>query len=861
MQCKDWNDYKTTNALNLQALKEVVKTGYAIAFIGAGCSIPLGYPSWAGLIRKMLDEIVTTRPSAKSLVEMLMDEKDLLYAAGECKGLMGPEYYPFMGREFAPKTPKTHTEEHKIVIELPFNNYITSNYDPCLDNAYCAIEGKPPLCLTHKNTQMLAEFYALTDKPQKKVFHIHGRHNAPQDIVLTEENYRDNYNEDFISLLRSIIMTRPVVFIGSGVNDMDFLATMRFIANLFKGFQKKHYAIIPCLENVYAEYEAERLAETYNIVPVFYENPDDKHTEREVILRDILSYCNDTTGKKLPDVKISVTSKDKALEQYKLKLNVELANLRILNMNRPLNLSDVYIKISLLENKITYVKDSDAKYGKMHGNSAAPEDMDISWLKTEQPAKSMSIEDALGDDKYKRRIVILGDPGAGKTTLLKHITLQLADNGVKGIEVIPIFVTLRDYINRFTPDLLEYLDGDLSRRYGFNHAGKYLEEEFERGNVAIFFDGLDEISGKTQEEVGANYKKVVDVIGNIATRFSKCYIAVTCRKAGWKGGIHESFSIFEVLDFTTGDITSFVDKWFRDEPEKARELNSKLGKRTRVKSLAKNPLLLSFVCILYGSLGTLPEKRVTLYEECVKVLLKDWDETRGIERRSIIDQDEKKLLLQYIAYRFFIAGERYFKEDDLISAIRDCLSDLCLKSKDAADILREISANHGLLKEQAKGWYGFIHLTVQEYFAACEMFDRRDYNTAIERSFKPWWEEVVLLLAGIRDSTELIVGLFEKPDDIFDHNLILAGKCFAERPTLRGGGKLRETVLNKLKDVVSKGKYEVNKYEAVDVLAENGNFDFLLYVLRDDKTDNDVRGRIADALGNIGDVSIVAGLM
>ncbi|MES0336227.1 MAG: HEAT repeat domain-containing protein [Candidatus Magnetobacterium sp. LHC-1] len=343
--------------------------------------------------------------------------------------------------------------------------------------------------------------------------------------------------------------------------------------------------------------------------------------------------------------------------------------------------------------------------------------------------------------------------------------------------------------------------------------------------------------------------------------YSDCPIAVTCRKAGWRGLIGGGFSIFEVLDFTPADINSFVDKWFRGEAEKARELNRELGKRTRVKSLAGNPLLLSFVCILYGEFRTFPERRVTLYEWCVKVLLNDWDESRGIERRNIFGQDKKKLLLQDIAYRFFLEGKRYFKKDELIRAIQECLPVLYLKKTDADAILQEISTNHGLLKEQAEGWYGFIHLTVQEYFAACEMYEQRDYAIAVKNSFKPWWEEVILLLAGIGDSTELVRGLFEKKDDIFEHNLMLAGRCLAEKPTLKGDVKLRDVVLDKLKDVVRKYEHRLKQGKAVDVLAENGEFDFLLGLLKNKETDNWVRGSIADALGNIADSRIVADLM
>ena len=38
--------------------------------------------------------------------------------------------------------------------------------------------------------------------------------------------------------------------------------------------------------------------------------------------------------------------------------------------------------------------------------------------------------------------------------------------------------------------------------------------------------------------------------------------------------------------------------------------------------------------------------------------------------------------------------------------------------RDAKAILDEIAAQYGLLKVQAHGWYGFLHLTLQEYFAA-----------------------------------------------------------------------------------------------------------------------------------------------
>ncbi|MGG7382472.1 hypothetical protein ACQ7B2_28235, partial [Escherichia coli] len=58
--------------------------------------------------------------------------------------------------------------------------------------------------------------------------------------------------------------------------------------------------------------------------------------------------------------------------------------------------------------------------------------------------------------------------------------------------------------------------------------------------------------------------------------------------------------------------------------------------------------------------------------------------------------------------------------------------------------------------------YGFLHLTMQEYFAALAANERgiTGLLEVLAHRHDPWWEEVILLLAGrMADATPLLLGI------------------------------------------------------------------------------------------------------
>ncbi len=54
----------------------------------------------------------------------------------------------------------------------------------------------------------------------------------------------------------------------------------------------------------------------------------------------------------------------------------------------------------------------------------------------------------------------------------------------------------------------------------------------------------------------------------------------------------------------------------------------------RVFELARNPLLLTNLCLVHWDRGNLPKSRTRLYEECIEVLLELWHGAIGLKSKT-----------------------------------------------------------------------------------------------------------------------------------------------------------------------------------------------------------------------------------
>ncbi|MEV1246764.1 NACHT domain-containing protein [Nonomuraea sp. NPDC049750] len=512
------------------------------------------------------------------------------------------------------------------------------------------------------------------------------------------------------------------------------------------------------------------------------------------------------------------------------RLADDLRHVSLLNLAKPLDLDKLYVQLRIHNQMpLRYVQHEEIQ--DLRGKDFIDLHLLTRTRQEEKKAEPLTPEEALA--KF-RRIVVLGDPGAGKTTMLRYLALQAARGQLSGKACLPIFVELRRFVRMEVPDLLDYVDRAWADRYGEQDAATLADHVLTTGEGALLLDGLDEVlGGESRDAANQIYQKVLQEIDRLAARYPNARIAVTCRRAGWRGQL-PAFRTLEVLDFDDDQIKEFITHWFESDPSRADGLTRALARSNRIHTLSSNPLLLSLIAIVYESDLELPERRSELYKRTISVLLTEWDAHRDIKRFARFTSDRKRDLLEEIAWHFHRQGLAYFPKDELLLMIAEFLPTIAIDAVEAPHILAEITEQYGLLKEQAHEVYGFLHLTLQEYFAA-EVAARLG-QSAIDvirvARHDPWWEEVILLLAGrLHDATPLLLALLSRTaapssgeplavnDDMFHSDLFLAARCLVGVPRVKAGW-LRRGVIEDVKAVMLRSPNAFVYNRAGELLAE-----------------------------------------
>ena len=459
--------------------------------------------------------------------------------------------------------------------------------------------------------------------------------------------------------------------------------------------------------------------------------------------------------------------------------------MRVLDMERPIELGSIYTEVNVLEKLTANQRCSQQELIEQITGGDSPEEFSFDRFGlTRVRQKRVPGLEAV---ERNRALMVLGKPGAGKTTFLKYLAIACKSSDFLNNQ-IPIFVTLKEFAETDgQPSLLEFIATQWFY-CGVRDADELVGECLKAGQGLVLLDGLDEVRSQ-------DHDRVIREIKELGDRYAASNLIATCRIAA-KEYIFERFVEVEVADFGDKEIREFAVSWFtakKDTP-KIESFIERLNSEKSVKELASSPLLLTLLCLVFGEAGDLPSNRAELYKEGVDLLLRKWDGKRNIQRSPIyknLSNQRKENLLGQLALATFERGEYFFKqgiaEEQILDYIRNlpgAKEDPEALRLDSEQVLKAIESQHGLLVERARGIYSFSHLTFHEYFTAKAIADQQAWDILSVNLTQKRWREVMLLTAGtLREGNLLVQHLKEYIDQMLAHDSKLQN--FLEQILLR----------------------------------------------------------------------------
>jgi energy-coupling factor transporter ATP-binding protein EcfA2 len=444
-----------------------------------------------------------------------------------------------------------------------------------------------------------------------------------------------------------------------------------------------------------------------------------------------------------------------------------------------------------------------------------------------------------------RLLVITGEPGSGKSTLLRYLLLGVlnpptdpddptqplawTEGFTGGNEHFPFLIELRDYY--FTckdePKVNSFLNyfQHLGEAQGYGIDAEWLNKRLENGPSLALFDGLDEIF-----DAGDRDEIMQQIVGFVET-YPAARVIVTSRPHGYHEGILRpaGFVHFRLQDLDREQTDNFTRAWFKrvfpqspqDATQRVDRVLDSIERSDSIRWLAGNPMLLTIMCLIARE-KELPRERARFYDQCIDVLVHQWEINRHLqdENLAFLDVDDKKELLRRIAFHMQSseAGLRgnFIAERELLvltqAWFEETFEDLKgTKARDAATtMIKGLWERNYLLCPRGPKLYGFLHRTLMEFLTATEYvrrfqrtpdFTLDDLDAVFrEHGNEPEWSEVLRLICGeVGDEfaeklIRTLLALKEFPTKELDdqnqpNHLVLGIRCMSE---LRGLSKMDE---------------------------------------------------------------------
>lgn len=774
-----------------------------ILFIGSGISMWSGLPDWGRLIEQMVEFLSDRRLQAeeKSEINQILSRGDLLTAASLCAPLMRKgNFRDFIDEIFIDPNPKPH-EIHRIIVDLGPDSFITTNYDRLIDAAYQMVHDGLVLSPVN-NDQPIEQARILKHGASRFIFTPHGRVEKCDTIVLTREDYRGlKYNSKAtIQTLQHLLISRPVVYLGFGLQDPDFLMLKDEIAATYQGGERDHFAIMPDVSDLQKNFWNDQ----YGINILSYKTKeievtgDDGYKKRYKNHDELLLLLQDLrrTLKERSTIKTVVSTAKDPTPSFAVQIRSSLIRYcEDIVHNFSVRRSNGFALTAIFRKELS----PDTEPGGDYGKQPSP------FTRT----KNIPVLELL--NSYSN-LILIGSPGAGKTHAVTTYAAILAESTLNMLRStsepedanimhsIPLILPMKEY----TGDIKEMIASRLPRSVDADRALEY-------GCLVLIFDAVNEVSRDLVDT-----KVLANNISWIVNRFPRNKFISTSRSMNYVSFLAPS--VFELQPISLEAIDHYL------EARCSISLNSLSDS---IIEMLTNPLFLTlFVQANKEGRGKISNADNLLREYFSTI------EQKLIQETELTDLPLIKLLTP-IAYRMIDQGSQTILPDHILAQFHSIFRDYSQLGSNAASDVFQTLISLGVLVPDAEGKIGLFHQTALEYLAAVELVSlyQKDPFVIGEKLNLFRWDETIILFISLLSPEQSKAVLRQ----IAETDIVFACRAF-EYATIQEqniGLQLFDIISEKLANTLLSNAEKESLSQAIPHIGPYGRKEVLLRLLDD----------------------------
>jgi hypothetical protein len=682
---------------NIEALKQLLSQEDTVLFIGAGISRWSGLPSWQGLIEE-LAKFVSDNGGNPDLIRNESARGDLLQAASYgFDQLTKPQIGDFIRRTCRYGAAVPHAI-HQQIVALGPRCFITTNYDDLLEQALRRWQPdrfyRP--AVTNRHLTELAEI--VHARAIDFVFKPHGDAGDTESIVLTREQYRlllpQGERHAAAESLKTLLVSRPVVYLGFGLRDPDFSYIRDLLANTYKGATRDHYAIMSDISGAERDYWRRQ----YGIHLLSYETTEGPNSTRDHSA--LLRLLDSLTSREPPT---TASEFDPSASEVVLSLARHAAQLARVPQADP----EFQIRVHTTGSS-ERKKNHSLRLGQYYN-----------W----------PIDRFL--DEGPHRAVLVGSPGAGKTYSLRRASARLAEDLHQACVqesfdpnnvVVPLLADLKFYEG----NLYELVNQTLPKSLA-------LDALINNYEVKIFLDSFNEMPREYWEN-GAyelDFSSFLNAIGDAS-------LVIGSRTS-------DGLLKLELPEYKLDQI---------DEKSVAIELDRRgieiQGRFTsELWDLLQRPFY--FQQIIKGFVqisGDMTPR--DFYASLMKIV-------RTSFKEKFLTEIDIEKVLSLAAYVALNRGEEAFPLTDLQRALEEILKEQEIENIDLREIINWLVSSSILIAHKG-GRVTFVHQSITEYLAASELARRYEASAVVlnEKLHLNRWDQALFITLSILPSEKAI---------------------------------------------------------------------------------------------------------